>query len=174
LIRSQVEYQILRRKLEDQIRETVPASGEQVHARHILVDDEALARQILERLRSGEDFAALAAEFSTDTSNKDEGGDLGWFGRGMMVSEFENAAFALEPGQLSEPVQTQFGWHIIRVDEKDANRPLEGQALQTAQSNAFQKWLDDQKANHHVERLLTTDMIDWAERNGRRPATPRV
>jgi parvulin-like peptidyl-prolyl isomerase len=173
LIRSQVELTVLRRKLNEEMGKSVPTTEEQVHARHILVTDEGVARSVLERLRAGETFDALAAEVSNDTSNKDRGGDLGWFGRGMMVKEFEDAVFGLPVGQLSEPVKTSFGYHIIRVDEKDPNRALEGSALENARAGALNKWLNEEEAKHTVEKLLTQDMIDWAERNGRQPAATR-
>jgi len=76
------------------------------------------AEDVLRRVRAGEDFAALAKEFSTDPGSKEKGGDLGWFGPGQMVPEFEKAAFALQPGQVSDIVESQFGYHIIKVDEK--------------------------------------------------------
>ncbi len=88
----------------------------EIHARHILVATEDEAKEIAERLKKGEDFAALAKEKSKDANA--EGGDLGLFARGQMLKPFEDAAFALEVGQISEPVQTQFGWHIIKVEEK--------------------------------------------------------
>jgi hypothetical protein len=78
----------------------------------------AKAEELLAQLRAGGDFNALAKEFSVDTSNKNQGGDLGWFGRGMMVKPFEDAAFALKPGELSSIVETQFGYHIIKLDER--------------------------------------------------------
>lgn len=78
----------------------------------------AKAEELLARLRAGGDFNALAKEHSIDTSNKDQGGDLGWFGRGMMVKPFEDAAFALQPGELSGIVETQFGYHIIKLEQR--------------------------------------------------------
>jgi peptidyl-prolyl cis-trans isomerase C len=94
---------------------------QEIHARHILVDTEAEAKEIEERLKKGEDFATLAKEKSKDANS--EGGDLGFFTRGTMLKQFEDAAFALEVGQISDPVQTQFGWHIIKVEEK-RDQPL--------------------------------------------------
>jgi peptidyl-prolyl cis-trans isomerase C len=94
---------------------------EEVHARHILVETEAEAKEVAERLKKGEDFVALAKEKSKDTNA--EGGDLGFFSRGQMLKPFEDAAFALDVGKISEPVQTQFGWHIIKIEEK-RKRPL--------------------------------------------------
>jgi peptidyl-prolyl cis-trans isomerase C len=89
---------------------------QEIHARHILVSTPEEAKEVSERLKKGEDFATVAKEKSKDASA--EGGDLGWFARGQMVKPFEDAAFALDVGQISEPIQTQFGWHIIKVEEK--------------------------------------------------------
>lgn len=94
---------------------------QEVHARHILVATENEAKEIVERLKKGDDFAALAKEKSRDASA--EGGDLGFFPRGQMLKPFEDAAFALDVGEISEPVQTQFGWHVIKVEEK-RDQPL--------------------------------------------------
>ena len=93
-------------------------SREEISARHILVDDEQAARDLIEKLKDGADFAELAKEFSTGPSGP-KGGDLGYFGRGQMVPDFETAAFDLEIGTFSaDPVQTQFGWHVIKLDDK--------------------------------------------------------
>jgi foldase protein PrsA len=130
---------LLEEKLKEAFAEGVPQKEldpeeyeafqtEEVRARHILFPAEpeteeyqtirTQAEEVFDRIRDGEDFAALAAEFGADAT-KDTGGDLGWFGRGVMVPEFEEVAFALAPGELAdELVETQFGFHIIRVDEK--------------------------------------------------------
>src|SRR3954447_11163791 len=93
-------------------------SGEQeVHARHILVETEDQAKKIEDQLKKGADFAELAKKESKDPGASD-GGDLGFFTKDQMVPEFSNAAFALEPGKISDPVKTQFGWHVIKVEEK--------------------------------------------------------
>lgn len=96
---------------------------EEVRARHILVPEEEAAKAVVARLEAGEDFAAVAAEASQDPGSRTQGGDLGFFTKERMVAPFAEAAFALEPGQTSEPVQSQFGWHVIRVEER-RERPI--------------------------------------------------
>jgi len=88
----------------------------EIHARHILVDTQAEAEAALKRIKAGEDFAKVAKEVSKDAA--DSGGDLGWFTKDRMVPEFADAAFKLNEGEVSEPVKTQFGWHIIKVEGK--------------------------------------------------------
>ena len=90
---------------------------EEVHARHILVESEDEAKALLDQLKAGGDFAALAKEKSKDPGGSD-GGDLGYFTKDQMVPEFAEVAFKMYPGQLSNPVKTQFGWHIIKVEDK--------------------------------------------------------
>lgn len=87
-----------------------------VHALHILVKTEQEALGLLYDLRQGKEFSELAKQKSLCPSKRD-GGDLGWFGRGQMVREFEQAAFGLQPGEVSKPVKTPFGWHIIKLIE---------------------------------------------------------
>lgn len=172
LIRHDVETELARRKLGEQLAQTVSDRGEQVRARHILVPDETAATAVQARLAAGESFQALSAELSTDTSTKDKGGDLGWFPRGVMISEFEEAAFTLQPGQTSEPVRTSFGTHIISVDERDVNRELEPRQLEALKNSALTKWLEGERANHTIERFFDSEKLDWASRNGRQPSQP--
>jgi len=97
-------------------------TGEQeVHARHILVETEAEAKQVEDELKKGADFAELAKKKSKDPGASD-GGDLGFFTKEQMVPEFSAVAFALEPGKISDPVKSQFGWHVIKVEEKRARK----------------------------------------------------
>jgi parvulin-like peptidyl-prolyl isomerase len=112
----------------------------------------ALAEELRTRIEGGEDFAALAAEYSSDLSNAAEGGDLGWFGRGAMVAPFEEAAFALPVGQVSEPISTSFGIHLIQVDERDAERPKDEGTLEQERAQAFDQWLQERVAATPVER----------------------
>lgn len=104
------------------------------HARHILVDDEPTADKVLADLAGGASFADLAVQYSNDTGSAEQGGDLGWTPRGDFVPEFEEAAFSAE---LNTPikVQSQFGWHVIEVLERELNRPFENfEQLQSSQS----------------------------------------
>lgn len=133
---------------------TVP---EQIHARHILVATEDQAKEILQLLkRPNADFAALAAQYSLDDSNKSRGGDLNWFSRGMMVKAFEDAAFALKnPGDRSEPVKTKFGWHII---ELLGRRPASIKSLDEAREE-IRTNLQEQQLNNWIEELTSNASV---------------
>jgi parvulin-like peptidyl-prolyl isomerase len=125
-------------------------------------DAQALARiiEIQQKVGAGEDFATLAAQYSDDTSSALDGGDLGWYAKGMgFVQEFEDAAFQLQPGQVSQPVQTQFGYHLIKVEERDPARELDIYTLQQKQYEAYQKWLEDIRAAAQIERMWTLDKV---------------
>ena len=139
---------------------------EQVRARHILLQtagkDEATVReaaeQVLEQAQAGDDFAELASTYSEDEGSKVDGGDLGFFGRGQMVAEFETAAFSMEPGRISDLVQSQFGFHIIKVEEKQAGSttPLDTVRTQIQDTLAWQR-VDQQIA---VEAVRLADGIN--------------
>jgi peptidyl-prolyl cis-trans isomerase D len=150
VLRLVIEFQMYRERLMKEVLGEVTCSQEQVWAQHILVKDEATAKEVLAKLQSGADWYALAAEYSTDTSNKDKGGDLGWFARGSMVTEFEDAAFALQIGKVSEPVKTQFGYHIIRVLGHE-NRPLTSTECQTMKDTQFKDWVTKVRGTSDVK-----------------------
>jgi len=100
----------------------IPAE-EEVEARHILVDSEEKAKEVLEKINKGDDFGKLAAEYSNDPGSKADDGKLGYFSKGQMVKEFEEAAFALKKGEVSKPVKSKFGWHVIKVEDR-RTKPL--------------------------------------------------
>jgi parvulin-like peptidyl-prolyl isomerase len=135
-LREYVYHYLLDEKVQKKIYADTPTDQEQVWARHILVETEDEAKQVKARLDAGENWNTVAAEVSLDTSNKDNGGDLGWFARGRMVKEFEDAAFALKVGEISAPVQTDYGWHIIQIVGHEV-RPMAESEYQYAQQTAY-------------------------------------
>jgi peptidyl-prolyl cis-trans isomerase C len=127
-----VNDEALRKVYDEQIRPM--GATEEVHARHILfradpkdekalADAEARARAALERIKKGEDFVAVAKELTEDPAGKENGGDLDYFTKDQMVPEFANIAFQMQPGQISNPIRTPFGWHIIKLEDR-RNRPV--------------------------------------------------
>lgn len=139
-VRSVYEAGLYREKLLEEVTKDVAPSEEQVWARHILVETEEEANAIYERLQDGEDFAQLAQELSKDTGSGAAGGDLGWFGRGAMVAPFEDAAFSLEVGEIGEPIQSDFGYHVIQALGHQDN-PLNGTQLEQKKETVFTDWL---------------------------------
>ncbi len=151
--RKIIETGLLRSKLQKAISATVPTSAEQVHARHILVATYTETLPIEDQLSKGADFGQLAQQFSTDTASKATGGDLGWFPRGVMDKAFEDAAFSLAVNQISQPVTSTFGVHIIQVLGHEQNRPLDSATLQQAQTNAFNDWLTQARVAAKIDRF---------------------
>jgi peptidyl-prolyl cis-trans isomerase D len=147
---------ILRKKLYDQVTADVPAVEHQIWARHILVKDEETAKAVIERLNKGEDFGALAAEVSADSGSALQGGDLGWFGKGKMVAPFEEAAFSLKVGEISQPVKSDFGYHIIQVMAV-RDHPLTAEEFQQAKDTAFQTFLTGLRTEYNV--VITDDWL---------------
>lgn len=139
---------------DEQIAAIEPA--EEVTARHILVETREEADAALERLEAGESFEALADELTIDPSGKGSGGSLGTFQRGRMVAPFEEAAFALEPGEVSDPVETQFGFHVIRTDEKGTVSPPPFEAVEPQIRDALTR----QSQADYVQRLKDAATIE--------------
>lgn len=133
----------------DQVLATVPTSEEQIHARQILVLNKETADSIYNNLQSGADFATLAQQYDAVT-----GGELGWFPRGYLTQPaVEEAAFALQPQQYSAVIQSDVGYHIIQVLERET-RPLAPDALRKLQSEALSKWLEQRRTESQIETLL--------------------
>ncbi len=152
--KQSLRYTVLQEKAQadvkvtdEEIQKYYDQASQELHARHILVATEEEAKEIIEELKNGGDFAEIAKEKSTDTASGAEGGDLGWFSVGQMVEEFNDAAYALEVNTISEPVKSDFGYHIIEVLEK---RAVEGYGTL------------EEKKEEISETLLNAKKADWA------------
>lgn len=132
----------------------IPESAEQVHARHIVLDSDDAARQILTLLEEGADFEELARERSVDLGTREQGGELGWFPRGWLTSELEGAAFALEAGQVSDVIRVGDSYHILQVVEREALRPLSDEVVFDLKLDVFDRWLEEQRAEAVIERYV--------------------
>lgn len=159
-------YQILQGKLLAKITEDLKPFEDKVWARHILVATEEEANSVLERLNDGEDFAVLAAELSLDSGSAVSGGDLGWFGRNRMVTEFEEAAFELEEGEISQPVKTTNGWHIIQLIG-EGNIALNASEFENYKQTAYAKWIASIRESRS-DIVIESNYIDFV------PTTPEV
>jgi len=160
--------QALREKVLAAVTADVARDSEYVWARHILVATAEDAQSVLDRLNNGEEWVKLASTLSQDYSNKDQGGDLGWFTTGAMVAEFEDAAFALQIGQISQPVQSQFGYHIIQLLGRET-RPSTDAEYQSKQNAAFTEWLTEKRTELNVQ---TYDDV-WMSNTPADPAIPQ-
>lgn len=132
--------------MRDKIIAGVPNTAEQVHVRQILFYNADTAQKVLDQLKSGADFNTLAAQYDPATQ-----GELGWFPRGYLLQpQIEAAAFALQPGQTSDVIQTTLGYHILMLLERDPNRMLSPDARLTLQNQALENWLQEQRAKSTI------------------------
>lgn len=146
--------QMLNNLMRDRVIASLGNQSEQVHARHILVDSAAAAEALLAQINAGADFGQVAQQSSQDSLTKASGGDLGWFPRGVLISkEVEDAAFNLQPGQVSGVIQSAFGFHIVQVLERNANRQPDAEQMLKLQQQAVEQWLSGLRAAAKVERL---------------------
>lgn len=159
--------QLLREKLSAALTKDMKPFEEQVWARHIIVATEDEAKKVSNELKAGKDWSELAKTYSTD-GTKDNGGDLGWFGQGVMDPVFTEAAFKLEkPGQVSDPVQSSFGWHLIQLVAK-AENPIDEGAFKNNKDTFFSEWLS--KAYSDRVDIVINDI--WMSITPDKPAVP--
>jgi parvulin-like peptidyl-prolyl isomerase len=152
-VRAELIGSAMTKRITDDIAET----AEHVHARHILVSTMEEAERILAQLQASADFAELARIYSQDTSTRENGGDLGFFPRGVLVApEVEAAAFALQPGQFSGVVTSVLGYHIVQVVERDPARPINPESLDIIKGQALQRWIEGLWAQAQIERFVET------------------
>jgi len=141
----------------DRVKGMKPA--EEVKARHILVPTEEIARDLKEQIIRGADFSELAKKHSIDPGTKDKGGMLGYFSRGQMVPAFENAAFGLDKGEVSDPVQSRFGWHLIKVEDKRQKPIPKFEEVKEQIMNS----LVHQKTQAEADKLRLSAKIDYID-----------
>lgn len=160
--RTNASREVLREKLQEAIgAEQVPATQDQVHAAHIVLPSEDQAREVLTQLQGGADFATLAQQNSTDTATKDAGGDMGWFSRGSKAQPIGDAAFSLQPGQVSDVIANGSSFEIIKVLEHQADRAVPADELTSQRAQAFNTWLSTQRAGPNVKLTITQAQRDW-------------
>jgi peptidyl-prolyl cis-trans isomerase C len=154
-LKASLGEEILAEITVQRIADEVPGTAEQVHARHILVADAALAEELQSQLASGADFATLAQTYSLDLSTRIAGGDLGWFAPGTLtMPEVEAAAFALQPGEISAIVQSALGYHLIEVLER-GDHALNPETWRRLRQEAVDDWLTDQRSRAAIEIVIT-------------------
>ena len=157
VIKASVSDADAKKLYDDQVKLLKPE--EEVQARHILVESEDKAKEIAEKIKGGGKFEDLAKESSKDPGSKDDGGNLGYFGRGQMVPQFEEAVFKMQKGDVSAPIQTQFGWHLIKVEDKRAKAPP---AFDVVKDRILQSLLL-QKASKAAVDLRTKAKIEYVD-----------
>lgn len=152
--REAIRDMLLWGRVSEAVTADVSPTATQVHARHILVADEATARAIIDQINQGADFAQLALQYSLDSSTAASGGDLAWVSLGDLLQlEVENAIFALPPGTLSqEPIHSSLGYHVVQTLEAVEDRPLDQAALARKKEQAFLDWLDAQRGAAVIEQ----------------------
>ena len=154
--KNELRYELLQNKVQENLKADIARTADMVWARHILVATEEEAKAALDRINAGEEWADVCAEVSTD-STAAKGGDLGWFTEGTMVPAFNDVAFSQEVGTISDPVQSDFGWHLIQVIGHE-ERPLTSSQYNTAVETAYQNWLDGYSSQLNITMESVTDV----------------
>jgi parvulin-like peptidyl-prolyl isomerase len=151
-MRERLRSDMVATQMANQVAESIPTAAEHIHARHILVDTMEEAQSIRNQILAGGDFEALARTYSQDISTRDIGGNLGFFPAGVLTSsEVENAAFALEPGQVSDVIASNLGYHIVQVVASEPNRTIDPENLRLLRDKAVREWLDDLKSSGDIQ-----------------------
>ncbi len=145
--------QLLSEAVFSAVTASIPSVAEQVHARHILLSTRERAEEVLARFQGGEDFAFLAREYSEDVSSRERGGDMGFFPQGMMPLEIEEAAFSLEVGEISGIIESQFGFHIVQVLERE-EREMAPEIFENLRQQTFMQWLQERRESATIERFV--------------------
>ncbi|HXQ52559.1 MAG TPA: peptidylprolyl isomerase [Stellaceae bacterium] len=165
MMRKEITEAKLHQRFDQQVKSAAPR--EEVHARHILVPTEDEAKALIDQIKKGADFAKLASEKTTDPAGKASGGDLGYFAETDMVPEFAKVAFSLKPGEISQtPVKTQFGWHVIKVEDRRQSKPPTYEEIAPQLARQMAQELYAQK----VKQMASVAKIEVFNPDGSKPA----
>lgn len=157
--RDMVRRSLLRSKMQEVIGREVPTREEQVRVRRIVLETKEEAEAVRERLEAGEDFATLAQELSIDEATKEKRGDMGWIAFDKQDIPFSTTAFQLEVGEISQVIETERGYEILKLEEKDENRELDAATLESRKNAAFSTWLNDLTAAATIERYWSPEKV---------------
>jgi parvulin-like peptidyl-prolyl isomerase len=178
-IRLMVKPQYVQEHVTAGIEANLPQKGLQANAEHILVATEDLANQLASQANGGASFEELARTNSIDTTTSATGGALGWFAPGQMVQAFDDVVFGMQPGQISAPFQTEFGWHIVKLIDLQQDRPYTTAQYESLRGKAIEDWVDAQReaadidTDHPYEQAETTPTFEApADAPTPLPATP--
>lgn len=164
LLLSKIQYQLAAQDIEipeEEIKNRYERLQTEIRARHILVDEEETAQEVIDLYNEGTDFEELVSEYSTDSGSASNGGDLDYFSAGDMVKPFEDAAYALEVGEISEPVQSDFGWHVILIEDKrDADIDSYEEMKDSIEEEMTMKQVDQAALREKVQEKLDQAEID--------------
>ena len=152
---------LLAQRLHEYLAERVPTVAEQVHLHAMLLEDYEDAEEVRKRWEAGEDFADLVREVSLDEQTKENGGDIGWFPRGVMIFGFDEELFNLDIGGVSEPLPSEVGFHLIMVSEKAVAREIEEEPLQILKSKALDTWLLQERQYHEIKYNFNSEINAW-------------
>jgi parvulin-like peptidyl-prolyl isomerase len=149
--RATLRDTLITARMRDIITQDVNGVVPYVHARHILVSTETEANDLIARVRAGEDFTALAAQYSKDITTKDQGGDLGWFAQGELLEPYlSEVAFSIQPGDIAGPIATTLGYHVLQTLEREDRPVPEDKRASLAQSQ-FEQWLEGLRTQATIE-----------------------
>lgn len=152
--RAKLESELLGAKMRDAVTDYLPEAMEQVQVRHILVDSREEGERLLVQIKSNNDFERLAKAHSLDMGTRENGGNLGYYPRGVLSPEIDRVAFNLVTGQISNVIQTSFGYHIIQVLDRQPERPLATEMLVALRQQAFMDWLAAERGRAEIEYLV--------------------
>lgn len=157
-----IESNLIQQKISDYFTQSAPTEGKQVHVHVIKVDNEGNATEVENLLKNGGNFTAIAEEYSTAETAKQDGGDVGWVPQGVLFPELDQAAFSLAAGNVSGIIVRTDGYYIVKVSEIEENRPIDDYYREILASNAYNNWFTEQRNVTQIREYLNQTKATWA------------